>query len=278
MILGALLAFCGCNQEESLLELNLYKFLYREKAPVNVQLYDSVSVLRRVPSAWQLRNYAISNMAELEYVPVEGDTLHVCLLEFSSDMSALAFFLNSGLVQESFPVVEGNFREIAMRGGRRLFVFRYGLLRNYERSELERFVQGFPNYRAGLPQEFLSLPISNRAIGQTSIQMRDFLGVESEFPMLILGYRGDDVFWNAARSWGSVSQDAWQVWVANSRKLHRNVALSADTVFFNAGAETRGAGLRLPDGRVVCVWGALSAENLRNHFQKAAQSVYDSPK
>ena len=55
MILGALLAFCGCNQEESLLELNLYKFLYREKAPVNVQLYDSVSVLRRVPSAWQLR-------------------------------------------------------------------------------------------------------------------------------------------------------------------------------------------------------------------------------
>ena len=72
MILGALLAFCGCNHEESLLELNLYKFLYREKAPVNVQLYDSVSVLRRVPSAWQLQNYAISNMAELEYVPWKG--------------------------------------------------------------------------------------------------------------------------------------------------------------------------------------------------------------
>lgn len=279
-ILGLLLCalFLGaCEGDSTLLNLNLYKFLYRESQPVRVQLYDSNSVLEHVPHAWHLHRYAISNMAEVDFAPTPGDTLHIRILEFSSDMAALAFYLNSGLVQETLPVVEGDSRELAMRAGKRLFVFRYGLLRNHERAELEHYVQAFPDYRAGLPQEFLSLPLQDRIPGETSIQMRDFLGIPSEFPMLAQGYQRDDLRWNAARSWGYVAQDAWQKWIANIQRSDRRVEFSADTVRFDAGAGERGVALRLTGGRVVCVWGHLDAKLLRERFEKVAQDVYDSP-
>ncbi|MBP5246365.1 MAG: hypothetical protein J6Z31_00680 [Fibrobacter sp.] len=276
-VLLCMLFLNACEEEQTLLSLDLYGFHYRESAPVSVQVYDSNSVMQHVPPAWHLQRYAISNMAEVNFAPTPGDTLHIRILEFSSDMAALAFYLNSGLVQETLPVVEGESREIAMRSGKRLFVFRYGILRNHERAELERYVQSFPDYRAGLPQEFLSLPFQDRITWATSIQMRDFLGIPSDFPMLIQGYQGDGLRWNAARSWGYVSQDEWQIWIANARRHDREVGFSADTVLFNAGAGERGAALRLQGGRVVCVWGALDAESLRERFQKVAQNVYDSP-
>lgn len=280
--LGLLLCvlFCNaCEEDRTLLSLDLYGFHYRDSAPVSVQVYDSNSVMQHVPLAWHLQRYAISNMAEIDFAPTPGDTLHIRILEFSSDMAALAFYLNSGLVQETLPVVEGDSRELAMRSGKRLFVFRYGILRSHERAELEHYVQSFPDYRAGLPQEFLSLPFQDRIPGETSIQMRDFLGIASEFPMLVQGYQGDDLRWNAARSWGYVSQDDWQTWISNAQRslYNHRIEFSADTVFFDVGAGARGVALRLQGGRIVCVWGALDAESLRERFQKVAQNVYDSP-
>jgi len=278
--LGLLLCafiWTSCEEEQTLLHLDLYSFRYRETAPVTVEVYDSNSVMQHVPPAWHLQRYAISNMAEVHFAPTPGDTLYVHILEFSSDMAALAFYLNSGLVQETLPVVEGDSREIAMRSGKRLFVFRYGILRSHERAELEHYVQSFPGYRAGLPQEFLSLPLQNRIPGATSIQMRDFLGVPADFPMLVQGYEGDDLRWNAARSWGYVAQDDWDVWMANAERSGRQVRFFADTVHFDAGAGERGVALRLQGGRIVCVWGALDAESLRERFEKVAQSVYNSP-
>ena len=276
-LLFALLFLCSCEGKKSLLDLNLYHFLYRESAPVAVELYDSATVLKLVPASWNLKNYAISTMAELVYAPVAGDSLHIRILEFKTEMSALAFYLNSGLVQERLPVIDGDSRELAMRSGPRLFVFRYGLLRNHERGELEHYVQNFPDYRAGLPPEFLSLPIADRLPGEASIQMKNFLGIESNFPMLVQGFRGNDVYWNAARSWESVSEEDWKNWTFNLQKKTADIFWNADTLFFNAGIESRGAAMRLPDGRLVCLWGALDSKNLLERFRKIAESVYNSP-
>ena len=118
------LIWTSCEEDQTLLHLDLYGFRYRQSAPVAVEVYDSNSVMQHVPAAWHLQRYAISNMAEVAFAPTPGDTLHVRILEFSSDLAALAFYLNSGLVQETLPVVEGDSREIAMRSGKRLFVFR----------------------------------------------------------------------------------------------------------------------------------------------------------
>ncbi len=268
----------GCRSDrESLCDLELQRMEFRGHSPVAVNLYDSSSVWSRLPAAWRLGGYFVREMAEVDFASVPGDTLCIRILEFTDDVSALAFYLNSGLVQETLPVVVGNFREIAMRSGRRLFVFRYGILRNYGRAELERYVQAFPGYRSGLPQEFLSLPFSQRVSGETSIQVRNFLGVPADFPMLVQGYRGDDVSWNAARSWKYVSPDSWRAWVLGLQRKSPDVSIAADTVRFDAGAGTFGMALRLPFGRVVCVWGYLSAETLQKRFESVARSVYDSP-
>lgn len=280
---GFFLAFAVCllvgcrSDRETLCDLELQRLEFRGHPPVSVNLYDSSSVWNRLPAAWRLGGYVVREMAEVDFASVPGDTLGIRILEFTDDVSALAFYLNSGLVQETFPVVVGNFREIAMRSGRRLFVFRYGIFRNYGRAELERYVQAFPGYRSGLPQEFLSLPFSQRVSGETSIQVRNFLGVPADFPMLVQGYRGDDVSWNAARSWKYVSSDSWRAWVLGLQRKSPNVSLAADTVRFDAGAGTFGMALRLPGGRVVCVWGYLSAETLQKRFESVAGSVYDSP-
>ncbi len=268
----------GCRSDgETLRDLNLQRLGFRGNSPASVNFYDSSSVWNRLPAAWRLGGYSVRDMAEVDFASVPGDTLRIRILEFADDVSALAFYLNSGLVQETLPVVVGNFREIAMRSGRRLFVFRYGILRNYDRAELERYVQAFPGYRSGLPQEFLSLPLSQRVSGETSIQVRDFLGVPADFPMLVQGYRGDDVSWNAARSWKYVSPDSWRAWVIGLQRKSPEVSFSADTVRFDAGAGTFGMALRLPGGRVVCVWGYLSAETLQKRFENVSRSVYDSP-
>jgi len=268
----------GCRSDrETLCDLELQRMEFRGHSPVAVNLYDSSSVWSRLPAAWRLGGYFVREMAEVDFASVPGDTLCIRILEFTDDVSALAFYLNSGLVQETLPVVVGNFREIAMRSGRRLFVFRYGILRNYGRAELERYVQAFPGYRSGLPQEFLSLPFSRRVSGETSIQVRNFLGIPADFPMLVQGYRGDDVSWNAARSWKYVSPDSWRAWVLGLQRKSQDVSIAADTVRFDAGAGTFGMALRLPGGRVVCVWGYLSAETLQNRFESVARSVYDSP-
>ncbi len=270
--------FAGCLLKgETLSEMDLYKLSFRGNFPVSVNLYDSCSVWDRLPVAWRLGGYSVLGMAEVDFSSVPGDTLRIRILEFSDDVSALAFYLNGGLVQETSPVVVGDFRELAMRSGQRLFVFRYGVLRNYGRVELERYVQSFPGYRSGLPQEFLSLPISKRVSGETSIQVRDFLGIPADFSMLVQGYRGDDVSWNAARSWKYVSPDSWRAWVLGLQRKNLNVSFAADTVRFDAGAGTFGMALRLPGGRVVCVWGFLSAESLQKRFENVARSVYDSP-
>ncbi len=280
---GILLALAACllagcrSDRETLLDLNLDRLGFRGKSPVSVNLYDSSSVWGRLPAAWRLGGYSVRDMAEVDFASVPGDTLRVRILEFADDVSALAFYLNSGLVQETQPVVVGNFREIAMRSGRRLFVFRYGILRNYGRAELERYVQAFPGYRSGLPQEFLSLPLSQRVSGETSIQVRNFLGVPADFPMLVQGYRGDDVSWNAARSWKYVASDSWRAWVLGLQRKSPDVSFAADTVRFDAGGGTFGMALRLSGGRVVCVWGYLSAEALQKRFESVANSVYDSP-
>jgi hypothetical protein len=275
---------CGCilftaceKREASLSEIAIGAIPYRAKAPVKTQLYDSLSVKGRLPASWLAGGYAVSNMAEVTFIPMPGDTLFVRILEFADDVSALAFYLNSGLVQEALPVVEGESREIAMRSGRKLFVFRYGLLRNHSRAELEHYVQSFPGYRSGLPQEFLSLPFAGRIPGETSIQIRNFLGVPSEIPMLVQGYRAEDLSWNAARSWKSESSDAWRGFVAELQKSGRDVRIESDTVRFDAGAGMRGTALRLPGGRIVCVWGFLDEISLQKRFAEASRSVYDSP-
>lgn len=276
--LVCLLSIFGCDSfEKTLADVNMYELNYRGNPPVSVNLYDSKSLRKRLPVEWHSNGYPVLNLAEIDFLPMPGDTLRVRILEFADDVSALAFYLNGGLVQETQPVVVGNFRELAMRSGRRLFVFRYGLLRNHPRTELERYVQSFPDYRAGLPQEFLSLPISERVLGETSIQVRDFLGVPADFYMLVQGYRGGDVSWNAARSWKYVSSDSWRAWVAGLQRGTSPVSFAADTVRFDAGAGMRGMALRLPGGRIVCVWGFLDAENLQKRFEIVARSVYDSP-
>lgn len=268
----------GCGQDEtSLFDLDLNAFVYRERSPSKVELYDSTAIVSRLPSAWRLSGYSASGLAEMSFAVLPGDTLEVRILEFSSEISALAFYLNSGLVQENFPVIEGDSRELAMRAGRRLFVFRYGILRMHSRGDLERFVQSFPGYRQGLPPEFLSLPFSDRISGETSIQVRNFLGVRSDFPMLVQGYRGNGVYWNAARSFGFVSQDAWNVWKNEVLARDGEAFSSADTVRFLAGNGERGMALRLQGGRVAAVWGALDEISLGEIFKKVAENVYDSP-
>lgn len=269
--------FAGCGQDNfSLFDLDLNAFSYCGKFPVKVALYDSNAIVERLPLAWRLSEYSASGLAEMSFAPLPGDTLSVRILEFSSEISALAFYLNSGLVQEHFPVIEGDFRELAMRTGRRLFVFRYGILRTHSRGDLERFVQSFPGYRSGLPPEFLSLPFPDRALGETSIQVRNFLGIRSDFPMLVQGYRGNGLYWNAARSFGHVSENSWNAWVQAVRARDPEAFLSSDTLRFLAGNGERGMALRLQGGRSVAVWGALDSEALVKIFKKVARSVYDS--
>ncbi len=274
LLLGIL---CGC-EESMLSKMDLNEFLYRGRSPVHVAVYDSSSVLKHVPDSWNLQRYAISSMADLDYAAAPGDTLHVQILEFASDMAALAFYLNTGLVQENLPVIEGDFREAVLRSGKRLFIFRYGLLRNHERGELERLVRCFPDSRAGLPQEFLSLPLANRISGETSIQMRNFFGVPSEFPMLVQGFRAGDVEWDAARSWESVPEEDWNAWIRGLRSSGRRLSQSRDTLRFELGAFERGMAMRLQGGRIVCVWGALDATALKKRFEMVAKRVFDSPK
>lgn len=266
---------CAC-EETSLPDLDLERFPYRGRTLSHVELYDSTSVLSHVPAAWNLQKYAISGMANLDYAVTPGDTLRVKILEFSSDMAALAFYLNTGLVQENLPVTEGNVRELVLRAGKRLFIFRYGILRNHGRGELEGFVREFPDSRSGLPPEFLSLPMSGRIPGETSIQMRDFLGIPSAFPMLIQGFRENDVSWMASRSWEAVPEAEWERWTAGLQKRSAT-SWSGDTLLFDLLPFERGMAMRLQGGRIVCVWGGLSPETLKKHFRKVAKGVYHSP-
>lgn len=269
------LCVISCREEKSLAVLDLSNFRYSGHAPV-VAFHSQKIVGEFAENAQVLRDYSYRNMAYMLYVTAPGDSLHVTVLEFDNDAFALGFFLNSGLFHEKVPVVKGDVMEESLRAGRRLFIFRHSRLRVPDRGLLEKYVQDFPGYRAGLPQEFLSLPFRDRIPGGTSIQTRIFHGVPVTFPLLVQRYAQGGVDWNVSRSWNVVPESAYRSWISGLSSAGKVISSSKTEVLFNAGAGDPALATRLPGGRIVCVWGALDWKALRSRFEEAKKSVYDA--
>lgn len=265
----------ACEEEQSLAVLDLAKFEYSGHAPA-VAFHSQKIVGEFAENAQVLKDYSYKNMAYMLYVTSPGDSLHITVLEFDNDAFALGFFLNSGLFHEKVPVVKGDVMEESLRAGRRLFIFRHSRLRVPDRGLLEKYVQNFPGYRAGLPQEFLSLPFRDRVPGGTSIQTRIFQGVPVTFPLLVQRYAQGGLDWNVARSWNVVPENAYRSWTLGLSSAGKVISSSKTEVLFNAGAGEPALATRLPGGRVVCVWGALDWKLLRARFEEAKKSVYDA--
>lgn len=277
-VFGAIvfLSLAGCDiRDKDLAEIDFGSLTYCGRSPVSYSHSEKIEG-EFAPNAQTLKDYSFHGYADMLYVTAPGDSLHVMILEFENDVFALGFFMNSGLFQEKLPVIKGEYLEQSLRAGRRLFIFRHSRLRRHERGLLEKFVQSFPNYRAGLPQEFLSLPFHDREIGRTSIQTRYFHGVTTTFPMLVQSYSREALYWNIARSWNSVSEGEWNLWVSQLQKAGKQVRFQQDEIAFDAGNGERALATRLPGGRIVCVWGALDPKTLREQYKEARQSVYDA--
>lgn len=235
------------------------------------QKHHSLNIVEGEFSKWQ-----ITNEARLLYVIDLDDSLWVSILEFKSDAFALAYYTNSGKFQGSIPVVKGDLLEQGIRSGRRLFSFKHKRFYNHDRRLLEQYVQQFPGYRGGLPQEFLSLPFEHREPGKTSIQIDRFHGVPILFPMFVQSYRNANLYWNVARSWESVSEEDWLSWV-DSVSQNRKILLKNESILkFDSGNGTQAMVSRLTGGRVVCVWGPLDSKMLETLFSEISNRVYSA--
>lgn len=219
----------------------------------------------------------------LRYPVMEGDTLDVTILEFQSDVYALDYYMNSGKFQGSAPILKGDFLQQSIRADERIFIFRHDSFRRYERSDLENYVRRFPGYRGGFPQAFLSLPFEHREQGRTSIQTKFFLGIESEFPVLVQSYRDGGLRWNVARSWDQVPTESFEKW---AEKLHttvpKGIPMDNECIYFTVDGFTdsefvsRGIAQQLAGGRVVVVWGYLDWFDLERKFFNAADRIFEA--
>lgn len=268
--------FLGCSDgDKDLSDIDLGNLRYCGIAP-SVYAHTEKIEGEFSSSAQVLKDYSFRGVANMLYVTAPGDSLNVTILDFENDVFALGFYMNSGLFQEKVPVIKGDRLEQSMRAGHRLFIFRHSRLRRHDRGLLEKYVQMFPGYRAGLPQEFLSLPFKDREIGRTTIQTRYFHGVPITFPMLVQRYSRGALYWNIARSWNSVAEAEWILWISQLQKAEKKVRVQQDEITFDAGNGERAMATRLPGGRIVCVWGALDPKVLREQYKEARQSIYDA--
>lgn len=274
LLFALLLMSCG-RQDPSLLALQLRLITLQERAPVK---WVASATL---PAPWSEQRltfeaYGFKAYAQLGYALGSGDTVQVTILEFQDDMSALSFQLNGGYTREGLPVVKGEIQERSIRAGRRVFLFTSGIYRPLAADVAEKFVKVFPGFRAGLPQEFLALPIKNREAGGTSMQMGSFLGAPTSFAMLVQRYGDESGHWQCARSWTRVSAGDWEHYL---NELAKRAVVKTGAVGKVACDVMACAWLdRLPDGRVVAAYGDVDLERLTSIFMVAKYSVRDSGK
>lgn len=271
----ALAALCaattGCKEEEVV--------------PVNYGEIYYKSIRPSTPVVNELNNpdTSLTKTISLRYKVTEGDTLDVTILEFQSDVYALDYYMNSGKFQGSAPILRGDYLEQSIRADERIFIFKHDSFRRYERVDLENFVRRFPGYRGGFPQAFLSLPFEHREQGRTSIQTKNFLGLDSKFPVLVQSYRDGGLRWNVARSWDLVSTENYEEWASKLHKTEpKGIAVDNECVYFTvdgfADSEfvSRGIAQQLAGGRVVVVWGYLDWFDLERKFFTAADRVFEA--
>lgn len=262
------LALVACEKEKPVKIVEYSKILYKGFLPFahNVNL--------------SVKNFnidALNRVIELKYLPSPGDTLEVQILEFNSDVYAMDYYMNSGRFQGIAPVLRGQYLEQSIRSDFRIFVFKHGSFRRYERSDLELYVRHFPGYRGGFPQEFLSLPFEYRQAGHTSIQTKYFMGVKAAFPVLVQSYRNADLHWCVARSWEQVGSSDFESWASRLVKVAPSgISVESDVVYFDAGNMANGMAKILAGGRVVVVWGYLSWEDLAKKFLQASERIYEA--
>jgi hypothetical protein len=220
---------------------------------------------------------ALERRIDLRYPMIVGDTLDVCILEFKSDVYAMDYYLNSGRFQGLTPILRGEHLEQSIRSDARIFIFTHDSFRRYERIDLENYVRSFPGYHGGFPQEFLSLPFEHREVNRTSIQTKNFLGVESFFPVLVQSYRDANLQWNVARSWEQVEEGTYHKWAAQLKTASpKGIARDVEVTYFTAGEGVNGMATHLPGGRVVVVWGYLSWFDLERKFFVASDRIYEA--
>lgn len=260
--------FLGACEQKSVQQVDYTKILYKGIRPVNVILNNRIadegiaSLVKRV---------------DLRYPVMVGDTLDVCVLEFKSDVYALDYYINSGRFQGIVPILRGEYLEQSIRSDARIFIFKHGSFRRYERSDLENYVRSIPGYHGGFPQEFLSLPFECREVGRTSIQTQNFLGMQSKFPVLIQSYRESGLQWSVARSWDQVGERNYSSWVAQLERVKpKGVKRNVERTYFKVGSDVNGMTMRLPGGRVVVVWGYLSWLDLERKFFVASNRIYEA--
>ena len=220
---------------------------------------------------------ALERRIDLRYPIIVGDTLDVCILEFKSDVYAMDYYINSGRFQGLTPILRGEHLEQSIRSDARIFIFTHDSFRRYERVDLENYVRGFPGYHGGFPQEFLSLPFEHREVNRTSIQTKNFLGVESRFPVLVQSYRDANLQWNVARSWEQVEDETYSRWASQLKTANpQGIARDVEVTYFTAGEGVNGMATHLPGGRVVVVWGFLSWFDLERKFFAASDRVFEA--
>jgi hypothetical protein len=258
--------FAGCQKEEAV-PVDYSKISYKYLKPVAYSL-DSESKAD-IP--------ALSKTFRYQYVVMLGDTLDVTILEFTSDVYALDYYMNSGHFQGSAPILRGDLLEQSFRADSRIFIFKHDSFRRYERSDLENYVRKFPGYHGGFPQEFLSLPFEFREQGKSSIQTRNFLGVKKSFPVLVQSYRDGNLRWNVARSWEQVDAEVYDAWAAGLERVEpQGIFAANDCIYFNAGENANGIATRLDGGRVAVVWGYLAWPDLERRFFTASDRIYEA--
>ena len=231
-----------------------------------------------LPPGWQvsrtsLEAYGFRYMGHLVYAMGMGDTVDVSILEFEEDLAALGFLLNAGYTREGLPVVRGDQQERSVRAGRRLFLFSSSAYRPLPAEAADRFVQAFPGYRAGLPPEFLALPLKGRVSGGTSLALHGFLGEAISFPMLVQRYGDASGYWQCARSWGSVSASDWNSLLHGIGKRmvtrHTNIGIVACEAAQCTWMD------RLADGRLIFTYGDVDTGRLTNYYLAARQAMTD---
>ena len=256
----------GCQKKEKTL-VDYSSIAYKFLRPVSFSADSSKN--EEIPSLERRFHY--------RYAVMLGDTLDVTVLDFSSDVYALDYYMNSGHFQGSIPILRGNFLEQSFRADKHIFIFRHDSYRRYERGDLENYVRKFPGYHGGFPQAFLSLPFEFREQGRASIQTRFFLGVKSTFPVLVQSYRDGNLRWNVARSWDQVESDDYKAWTANLKTVTpRDILPANDCFYFEAGEGSNGIASRLDGGRVAVVWGYVSWPDLERLFFAASDRIYEA--